>query len=179
MLNTHNIRNDAFWKNGKFDKPTKIAFDYDPVVMKQYDSLSYFLWDYFDDPSKLANIKRALKDKLEKRKFEITDNYDSCILKIDTLFLKEDVEMVAVWGDDESLGDHEQYEVTLVIKGYLINQGVTNRIESDYQFTSEPREGIIFKDMIAYDNSTVNLDIIFNNLLNLFSYECYKVLAKN
>ncbi|WP_166962310.1 hypothetical protein [Yeosuana marina] len=95
-----------------------------------------------------------------------------------TTIADTDIEMVNVYNPEENdnLGDHEEYHVNIGIFGRLkLNEKVFSIIKK-YEFTSTPREGYIFKNMIAYDNSTVNLDKVLNNLVNSFSYECYKVV---
>jgi len=178
LLNTHNIKNDYRWKNKKFAESTDVQLLFDPVIYKAYDSTStlhYFL----EEPNKLMDTEKTLKEKLSKRNFTVVPDYQPVILRIDTLAFIDKAEMMSVLSNDgsEILGNYEKNDITIKVIGTLtIHDSTRTTLESQYHYTDEPREGYIIKGTIAYSNAAINLDKVMNNILNEFSYKCYQVM---
>ena len=91
--------------------------------------------------------------------------------------------MISVYSNNsyEFMGHYEKNDFKIEITGTLKLRGskTNKKINSIYRFTEEPRESYVLKGTIAYQNGMINLDIIMNNVLNKFSYECYKKVKNN
>lgn len=181
VINLHNVKNDFRWKNKKLSKHLKIHLAFNPIVIKDFDSTSSLVY-YFKDSNKITDIKTALKKKLSRRNFIITPYESQNTITIDTILFLDKAEMVQVLSNDANdvLGDYEKNDIKLKIVGYLnISDSIMARITSEYRYTDEPRESYLIEGSIAYTNAWINLDKVINNIVNEFSYKCYKKIESN
>lgn len=65
-----------------------------------------------------------------------------------------------------------------IIGNLIVNDTISTKITSNYEFTKEPRESFIFNEHIVRSNFAVNIDKVLNNLFTKFSYECYKIVEE-
>ncbi len=176
LLSFQNIDNEFRWKNRKFENPVEANLVFTPNVVKNYDKESHFLDEYFEDTEKINQFRKIFKNKLSKRNFKLTEEKTKVKIQVDSLILTEDVNDVNVYsyGEQEYIGNGEEYKVKLKVIGSIIKENTTERIETTSKFKSAPREGFLVKGFIANDNITANMDKVFSNFLNEFSYHCYK-----
>lgn len=101
-------------------------------------------------------------------------------ISVDTLIFKEIVknENVYTYNEREFIGIYESYKVKFKIIGKVESKDTSAVIESDINFEAQPREGMLIKKYVAYDNKNTNLDKVWKNLLNKFSYRCYEFIQK-
>jgi hypothetical protein len=180
LLNPHNIKNDFKWKNKKLSNNTKVQFIFDPIVIKDFDATSSLKY-YFQDSNKISGIGSIIKDKLSRRNFELTEQESKNYIAIDSLVFSDKAEVVSVLSNDASeiLGDYEKNDINIKIMGSLhIHDTISAAVTAAYTFTDEPRESYLFKGLIAYTNTWVNLDKVMNNISNEFSYNCYLAIEK-
>lgn len=182
LLHFHNVTNDFKWKNKKLAKSLEVNLLFHPMVIKDFDSSSTFKY-FFEDSNKIAEIEKILKKKLAKRNFSIVHLNESNSIIVDSLIFSDSAEIVSVLHNDPSkgvFGDFEKNDIKIKVIGRMtIKDSIKSKITSEYQFTSEPREGFVFKETVAYTNAGVNLDKVMSNVLNEFSYRCYEKIENH
>ncbi|MFD2568170.1 hypothetical protein [Pseudotenacibaculum haliotis] len=177
-LNPHLIKNDFKWKRKKFKTPTPLYLKYDPVYIKQIDTLPHFLGDYAKNDRKLNALHDVLVKKLKARNFVIDTN-SNLTLSIDTIFLSEKSSFDAFYdANNEYLGDEETTEVDLKIVGTLQNSSSKHTVFNIYHFISEPKQSFLFPSFITQSNSWTDMKIVWGNLMNKFSYHVYRTKKK-
>ena len=143
---------------------------------------SYFLKKYFKtDSQEIVNkFNKELVKDLEKRNFNLSSQNSEYKISVDTLIFKEIVknENVYTYNEREFIGIYESYKVKFKIIGNVESKDTSAVIESDINFEAQPREGMLIKKYVAYDNKNTNLDKVWKNLLNKFSYRCYEFIQK-
>ncbi|WBL23497.1 hypothetical protein [Zunongwangia sp. HRR-M8] len=182
LLNVHNVSNEFRWKNRAFDSPQEVSLDFDPEIIESYNDESYFLAELFQsDKEKIKiNLKNELKRKLKDRNFKLKPLNSEHHISIDSLIFKEFVknENVYTYKDNKFLGIYESYEVKFEIIGSVKTKDTMAQIKSKYSFKAQPREGMIIKKYVAYDNKNTNLNKVWENLLNKFGYRCYEFVQE-
>ncbi|ADF52019.1 hypothetical protein ZPR_1685 [Zunongwangia profunda SM-A87] len=182
LLNTNNFKNDYRWKNRKFKTSQNASLQFKPKLIKIYDDDSYFLKKYFKtDSQEIVNkFNKELVKDLEKRNFNLSSQNSEYKISVDTLIFKEIVknENVYTYNEREFIGIYESYKVKFKIIGKVESKDTSAVIESDINFEAQPREGMLIKKYVAYDNKNTNLDKVWKNLLNEFSYRCYEFIQK-
>ena len=182
LLNTNNFKNDYRWKNRKFKTSQNASLHFKPKLIKIYDDDSYFLKKYFKtDSQEIVNkFNKELVKDLEKRNFNLSSQNSEYKISVDTLIFNEIVknENVYTYNEREFIGIYESYKVKFKIIGKVESKDTSAVIESDINFEAQPREGMLIKKYVAYDNKNTNLDKVWKNLLNKFSYRCYEFIQK-
>jgi hypothetical protein len=182
LLHFHNVKNDFKWKNKKLSKKQEVILMFDPIVVKEFDSSSTFTY-FFKDSDKIGETEKNLKKKLTKRNFKLVELDKNKFIIIDSIIFSDKAEMIEVLYNDPSegiMGNYEKNEIKIKVIGRLnFNDSIKSRITSEYQFSSEPREGFIIKGTVAYTNAGVNLDKVMVNIINEFSYKCYLAIEEN
>ncbi|MFC6858885.1 hypothetical protein [Zunongwangia atlantica] len=182
LLNTNNLNNDFRWKNRKFKTQKNTSLNFKPELIKIYNEDSYFLKKFFEkDSQKIANnFNKILIKDLEERNFNFSAKTPNYKISVDTLIFKEIVknENVYTYEERDFLGIYERYAVNFKVIGKVETVDTSAVIESDISFEATPREGMIIKKYVAYDNKNTNLNKVWKNLLNKFSYRCYELIQK-
>lgn len=180
LISFHNIKNDFRYKNDKLSNKLDVKLMFKPFVDKRFDDSS-ILKGYFEKSNNLGKIESILRNKLSKRNFNLTVKRNKNIITIDTLIFSDKIEMMDLYSNEghNFLGSYEKNDIQLKIIGNLIvNDTISTKIISNYEFTKEPRESFIFNEHIVRSNFAVNIDKVLNNLFTKFSYECYKIVEE-
>jgi len=180
VVNLHNFHNENRYHKKVLDNPELALVKFEPIFVEDYDLDAKFFYDYFEDTTKFYQLQDMFVKDLENKNILSSPRDYHSIVSIDTIFLTEDThwEMVTYMdgGEEVYVGEGVAYDVFIAIKGHVeeLATGKKTLLKDAYSFTSNPKPGVMRKDVIVHSNNLIDMDIIFSKLFNKLSYGAYK-----